>query len=172
MDKSVPRYKGESEYKRKKWLYRQIGGCHILAHTAVTSWEVLTIDADVLDASMMSDPAIADLTALEIQDAFRCGVSGIYGEFYGINPKTLFGFLKSYLASDKKQQAHRIIISRQSREEKAGAERIYEAIQEAKRNGTFTPTWGPDYKFTDKVDSADHKEKIKRQAEEIYRQKR
>ena len=172
MDKSVPRYKGESEYKRKKWLYRQIGGCNILAHTTVASWEVLTIDADVLDASMMSDPAIADLTALEIQDAFRCGVSGIYGEFYGINPKTLLGFLKSYLSSEKKQDAHRLIVARMERENREGDERIRREIEEAKRNGTFSPSWGPNFKFTDRVDSSGHRERIRQQAEEIYKQNR
>ena len=111
---------------------------------------MLTIDADTLDASMLEIPEIANLTSVEIQDAFRAGVTGVYGEFYGISPKTLLGFLKSYVSSDKKIEAHRLITQRQINEDKEANERLWAEIQEQKAKGMFVPTWGPDFKFSDK----------------------
>ena len=107
----------------------------------------MTIDTDMLDASMIDDPVIANLTSVEIQDAFRAGVTGSYGEFYGISPKTLLGFLKSYITSEKKLEAHRLITHRQVQEDKAANERLWREIQEQKAKGMFVPSWGPKYNF-------------------------
>lgn len=144
------RYRRGDEDKRKQWLFRQIGACYFIAHQKQPSWESMTIDTDMLDASMMDDAVISNLTSVEIQDAFRAGVTGVYGEFYGISPKTLLGFLKSYISSEKKTEAHRLITRRQIAEDKEANERLWREIQEQKKNGMFVPTWGPDYKFNDK----------------------
>ena len=109
----------------------------------------MTIDTDMLDASMIDDPVISNLTSVEIQDAFRSGVTGAYGEFYGISPKTLLGFLKSYVASEKKLEAHRLLTHRQEQEDREANERLWREIQEQKKNGMFVPTWGPKYNFKD-----------------------
>lgn len=147
---NVRRYREGESGRRKQWLFRQIGACHVLVHTKpenIPAWDLMTIDTDVLDASMMEDPIIANLTATEIQDAFRAGVTGVYGEFFGISPKTLLGFLKSYVASDKKIEAHRLITQRQVQEDKAANERLWAEIQKKKAEGLFVPTWGPGYNF-------------------------
>ena len=149
LDPRARRYRQGEDARRHQWLYRQIGGCYVLSHAKlpVNLAEVLTIDTDVLDASMMDDPVISNLTSVEIQDAFRAGVTGVYGEFYGISPKTLLGFLKSYVASDKKIDAHRLITMRQESEDKAANERLWAEIQEQKKKGMFVPTWGPKFNF-------------------------
>ena len=144
------RYRQGDEDKRKQWLFRQIGACYFIAHQKQPSWDLMTIDTDMLDASMIDDPVIANLTSVEIQDAFRSGVTGAYGEFYGISPKTLLGFLKSYVASEKKLEAHRLLTHRQEQEDREANERLWREIQEQKKNGMFVPTWGPDFKFSDK----------------------
>ena len=141
------RYRQGEEGRRKEWLYQQIGACYFIAHIKLPSWDTLTIDTDVLDSSMTDDPVISNLTSVEIQDAFRAGVTGVYGEFYGISPKTLLGFLKSYVASEKKLEAHRLITNRQNQEDREANERLWREIQEQKRNGMFVPTWGPQYNF-------------------------
>lgn len=141
------RYRQGEEGKRKEWLYQQIGACYFLNHQKLPSWDTMTIDTDVLDASMIDDPIIANLTSVEIQDAFRAGVTGVYGEFYGISPKSLLGFLKSYIASDKKVEAHRMLTMRQEREDREANERLWAEIQAMKAKGMFVPTWGPNHDF-------------------------
>ena len=143
------RYRQGEDGKRQQWLYRQIGACYLLAHSKMPAWDLMTIDTDMLDASMLEDPVIANLTSVEIQDAFRAGVTGVYGEFYGISPKTLLGFLKSYVASEKKLEAHRLITQRQVKADKEANERLWAEIQEQKAKGMFVPSWGPKYNFKD-----------------------
>jgi len=141
------RYRHGEEDRRKRWLFRQIGACYFIAHQKQPAWDAMTIDTDMLDASMMDDPVISNLTSVEIQDAFRAGVTGVYGEFYGVSPKSLLGFLKSYVASEKKIEAHRMITQRQMQEDKAANERLWAEIQAQKAKGMFVPTWGPKYNF-------------------------
>ena len=141
------RYRQGDEDKRKQWLFRQIGACYFIAHQRQPSWDAMTIDTDMLDASMMDDATISNLTSVEIQDAFRAGVTGVYGDFYGVSPKSLLGFLKSYVASDKKIEAHRLITMRQQKEDKEANERLWREIQAQKEKGMFVPSWGQDYNF-------------------------
>ena len=141
------RYRQGEDGKRKEWLYQQIGACYFLAHQKLPSWDLITIDTDVLDASMMDDPVISNLTSVEIQEAFRSGVTGVYGEFYGITPKSLLGFLKSYAGSEKKLEAHRMIAMRQREEDRKANERLWAEIQAQKAKGMFVPTWGPQFNF-------------------------
>lgn len=141
------RYRQGDEDKRKQWLFRQIGACYFIAHQRQPSWDAMTIDTDMLDASMMDDATISNLTSVEIQDAFRAGVTGVYGEFFGISPKTLLGFLKSYIASEKKLEAHRLITQRRVQEDREANERLWAEIQKKKAEGMFVPSWGPNHNF-------------------------
>ena len=141
------RYKQGEDDKRKQWLFRQIGACYFIAHQKQPAWDAMTIDTDMLDASMMEDPVVSNLTSVEIQDAFRAGVTGMYGEFYGISPRSLMGFLKSYIASEKKLEAHRLIARRQEKEDRKANERLWAEIQAQKAKGMFVPTWGPKFNF-------------------------
>ena len=147
LDPRARRYRQGEVEKRKKWLYLQIEACYFIAHQKQPAWDAMTIDTDMLDASMMEDPVISNLTSVEIQDAFRAGVTGMYGEFYGISPKSLMGFLKSYIASEKKLEAHRLIARQQEKEDKDANERLWAEIQRKKAEGMFVPTWGPKFNF-------------------------
>jgi len=141
------RYRQGEDGKRQQWLYRQIGACYVLAHQKMPSWDMMTIDTDMLDASMLDDPVVSNLTSVEIQEAFRAGVTGVYGEFYGVTPKSLFGFLKSYIASEKKLEAHRLISMQRDKEDREANERLWAEIQAMKAKGMFVPTWGPNHDF-------------------------
>ena len=147
LDPRARRYRQGEVEKRKKWLYLQIEACYFIAHQKQPAWDAMTIDTDMLDASMMDDPVVSNLTSVEIQDAFRAGVTGMYGEFYGISPKSLMGFLKSYIASEKKLEAHRLLARQQEKENKEANERLWKEIQAQKAKGMFVPTWGPQYNF-------------------------
>lgn len=170
LDPRVRRYRQGEQSRRKEWLYNQIGACYFIAHQNFPSWESLSIDTDMLDASMMEDPFISNLTSVEIQYAFRSGVTGVYGEFYGVTPKSLMGFLKSYIGSEKKREAHRLITLRKVQQEKESNDRLFAEIERAKANGEFIPTWGPGHSFKkEDTDSVAHREKIRKQAEDIYK---
>lgn len=147
LDPKVRRYREGTEDRRKQWLFRQIGACYFIAHQKLPSWDSMTIDTDVLDASMIEDRTISNLTSVEIQDALRAGVTGVFGDFYGISPKSLLGFLKSYVASEKKLEAHRLITRRRAQEDKEANERLWAEIQEQKKKGMFVPSWGPKFNF-------------------------
>ena len=149
LDPRARRYRQGEPGRRKEWLYQQMGACYFINHQRLPSWDMLTIDTDVLDASMMENPVIANLTSVEIQDAFRAGVTGTYGEFHGVTPKSLLGFLKAYISSDKKLDAHRLITMRQEKEDREANERLWAEIQEAKAKGLFVPTWGPEFNFNE-----------------------
>ena len=155
LSQNVRRYRQGDEEKRKQWLFRQIGACYFIAHQKQPSWDAMTIDTDMLDASMIDDPTISNLTSVEIQDAFRAGVTGVYGEFFGITPKSLLGWLKSYVASEKKIEAHRLITQRREQEDKAANERLWQEIQAQKAKGMFVPTWGPNFNFKKDVHGND-----------------
>lgn len=147
LDPRARRYRQGENEKRRKWLYLQIEACYFIAHQKQPAWDAMTIDTDMLDASMMEDPTISNLTSVEIQDAFRAGVTGVYGEFYGITPKTLLGFLKSYVSSEKKLEAHRLITMREEKANKDANERLWQEIQKKKAEGMFVPSWGPKFNF-------------------------
>jgi hypothetical protein len=47
------------------------------------------------------------VTIEEIRVAIRCGVYGEYGDYYGLNPKSFVGFVRSYLYSKERLEAKR-----------------------------------------------------------------
>ena len=168
----APRYKGIPETQRRRWLAYNIGAICLILHQEIPPFERITIDADSLDSVIMDDPALSNLTQLEMQDAFRTGLAGAYGDYYGVTTKSLFGFLQRFLESDKKVTAHRIISRQEDKSGREADERFWRELQEAKARGDFKPSWGPDFNFRNKVspeDSEAHKAKIKAQAEQIYK---
>lgn len=47
------------------------------------------------------------VTIEEVKAAIRAGVYGEYGDYYGLNPKTFIGFVRSYLFSQERREAKR-----------------------------------------------------------------
>ncbi len=139
-----PHFATVPQTARIKWLATEILRLHRLKHIDSDAKEVM-IDAGALERMMMMHPVISDLTQPEIVSAFRNGLFGLYGEYYGINSVSMYNFLLSFINSDLKME-----VSRQKREEKKRAEteqmtrKIRAEIEEAKRNGTYTPSgnWG------------------------------
>ena len=99
--RNSPRYKDTAPEVRLRWLINKIAYCNMLNHTRQDS-EVLKVDAAALDAAMMQDRAIADLTAPEISFAMYHGVMGEYGEYYGLTPRTFMGFFREFFKTDIK----------------------------------------------------------------------
>lgn len=175
-----PHYDTLPQPVRIKWMTKKVMAMNKLRHNDITANEAL-IDATMLDSRMMQDQYIRDLTLPEIEDAFNDGMFGEYGEYYGVTAITLYGFLDGYINSDKKREAAAIVRKSKSEERAEKTKREYEAeqrkiraeIEEAKRNGTFVPTGRAWYK-PQSVDCAiaeseAHREKVRKQAEEILR---
>lgn len=134
--------------------------------------------AAALDEALMEDGATASLTLPELHDAFRAGIFGRFGEYYGMSAPSLYGFARKYLDSEKKRDASEIESETAAKTyaEKRRAERekeqrkIRAEIEKAKRDGTFTPTgraWFQPKKVKDVTDDAEHRERVLRQAREI-----
>ena len=116
-----------------------------------------------------------------VTDEERGRVFGLFGDYYGLSAPSLYGFVNGYLDSAKKVEASKIIrrtrieeLEERNRAEREAEQRkIREEIEQAKRDGTFVPTgnaWFQPKKVKDAIDSSEHREKIRRQAEEIMNQ--
>lgn len=182
-ERRYPRYGKLAQPSRLEWLAQEVKTLGVLARTRDMDGREVLIIASSLDEMLTETPAMADLTLPELHDAFKSGVFGLFGDYYGLSAPSLYGFVNGYLDSAKKVEASKIIRKTriEEQEERNRAEReaeqrkIREEIEQAKRDGTFIPTgnaWFQPKKVKDAVDSSEHREKIRRQAEEIREQAR
>lgn len=108
LDKSVPHYKDLPKDKRTAWLKTQIMTLNMIRHQIVEGWQV-EFDAQTLDEFLMDDIYARDYTFPEIKDAFKRGLMGDYGDYYGLTAESLYGFLRGYFMSEKKRKATEIV---------------------------------------------------------------
>ena len=171
-----PRYKDIPVKDRQRWLAKQFFTLASIARMKEYTADEATIGAVALDERIMDAEVLANLTAPEIEYAFKNGVFGAYGEYYGLNAISLYNFLEEFVKSEKKQESARLI--REEREKQIRDEdeeyraRIRAEMEEAKRNGTFVPTGRFDFGRASKsvnevLDTKEHKERIARQAQDI-----
>lgn len=173
------RYRNIPRGPRQEWLATEFRKYMALARVKDVNPNDIVAGAVALDEMILAEPGLADLTQPEISQAFKNGVFGKYGEYFGLTAMSFYGFLGSYLESDEKQEAtleirKRIEAERARSEEdrrRREKEKILAEIAEAKRNG-FVPTWGPGHNFSPKkvsdiLDSSEHRERVRRQAMEI-----
>ena len=108
LDKSVPHYKDLPRDKRTAWLKTQIMTLNMIRHQIVEGWQV-EFDAQTLDEFLMDDIYARDYTFPEIKDAFKRGLMGDYGDYYGLTAESLYGFIRGYFMSEKKRKATDIV---------------------------------------------------------------
>ena len=108
LDKSVPHYKDVDRARRITWLKEQIITLNMIRHQMTEDWQV-EFDANALDEFIMDDHFASDYTFPEIKDAFKRGLMGDYGEFFGLTAESLYGFLRGYFMSEKKRKATEIV---------------------------------------------------------------
>lgn len=129
LNKAVPHYKDLAQSKRITWLKEQILTLNMIRHQEVEDFQ-LEFDAKVLDEFIMDDQFVRDYCFPEIKDAFKRGLMGDYGDYYGITAESLYGFLRGYLMSEKKRKATKMVretlaAKRQPTEELYGKFRIH-----------------------------------------------
>ena len=166
---------------RQEWLANQIK--YLASITRIKDFDAreALLMATALEDMMAQDAGMSSLTFPEIADAFKNGVFGIYGEFFGLNAPNLYGFLDSFLRSEKKKDATALVLKSKEQiyEEKRAAEkeemqrRIRAEIEEAKRRGEFIPTgkiWFTPKKVENpKENDRAHREMVRQQAKEILK---
>lgn len=108
MDKSIPHYKDLAQAQRVKWLKGEIMSLNMIRHQMAEDWQV-EFDAQALDEFIMDDHFAADYTFSEIKDAFKRGLMGDYGDYYGLTAESLYGFIRGYFMSEKKRTATRLV---------------------------------------------------------------
>ena len=112
--KTQPHYGNVPREVRLKWMAKEISVLATLQHQN-TDAGLIMFDAVTLDEMMSEDPALMDLTQLEITESFRRGLCGAYGEFYGLTSASLYQFLSGYMKSEKKIAATRKIHGEQKK---------------------------------------------------------
>lgn len=173
-ERRYPRYCNLDVRRRQLFLSDQIQRLVAVARIRDISGEEVINQASALDEMIMKKEAISGLSMVEMAEAFKNGVFGLYGEFYGLSAPNLYGFLRSYLESEVKQASTAIVrktFEQRKREEMEERQRSIRAeIEEAKMNGSFVPTgrvWFQPKTVDDAVISREHREKVRMQAREI-----
>lgn len=173
-----PRYRNIPQPERLKWMAGEIKVLAELARIRDIDGKSAVLMAVPLDEMLMDEPETADLTLPEFHDAFRSGVFGKFGEFYGISAPNLYGFVRAFLGSEKKTEANRIVRTarertleeRRRKEREAEQERTRLEIERAKKDGTFVPTgraWYRTESVSEAIDSSGHRRRVEEQARQI-----
>ena len=93
---------------RRQWLTGEITKLNMLKHQRPDP-NILELDVVALDEYIMEDALVSDLTQTEMDHAFRMGLKGDYGDYYGLTADALFGFLEGYLNTPEKKEATRLV---------------------------------------------------------------
>lgn len=170
MNPQIPRYGQLQKAERVNWLKDQIMVLNLLRHTKDVEELDVLIDAGATDDFIMESADYRALTQVEMQDAFKHGINGDYGEFFGITPVSLTCFLRGYQKAEKWQKAKAIIYAREKEQEEAERQKESRVLMaELKKRGIVGNSWGKKEKPAAE-DSEEHRKKIARQREEIMRQ--
>jgi len=171
-----PRYRDIPAKERQRWLAKQFFSLASISRIKEYTADEATIGAVALDERMMDSDILASLTAPEIEYAFKNGIFGMYGEYYGLNAISLYGFLESFIGSEKKAESARLIREAKEREirdeDEAYRAKIRAEMEEAKRNGTFVPTGRFNFgraakSVNEALNTEEHRAKIAQQARDI-----
>lgn len=147
-DDGVRRYCQLGELDRRGWLCDQINALNYMTHAArITSEVDLVVEASMIDQAIMDDERVKWLTQVEMQEAFRRGITKEYGDYFGITAASIVLFLRGFMAGDKRQKAKALIREAEARKDKEANERLWREIQEQKKKGMFVPSWGPNHNF-------------------------
>ena len=138
-DTAIARYKEIPEAPRKLWLGSQIYALCMILHYQPPAALDVEIDSSFADQMIMEDETLRALKQVEMQEAFRRGISGEYGEFYGITASTLLRFLNGYRQSEKRAKAVAILHRQAQEEAKRKDAMFWKAIHEARQRGFDLP---------------------------------
>ena len=162
-----PRFYSLDAGVRVAWLGQQIIALNYMVHSQKMPNEYdLFIESSTLDQAIMEDEGLRGLTQVEMQEAFRRGISGEYDKFYGITAPSLIGFLRAFRTCDKRMKAITILHSQEQQKFKAEDELFWKTLAEAKAEGKIEL---PEFPHSPFEDDKQHAERLARQREEILK---
>lgn len=142
LDSAASRFGTMPEETRRNWLRYEIGKLLILRGVEIDR-TMVAFHASGLDEIIMADGDLRALTLPEMDAAFKVGLSGRYGEVYGVNASALAAWLNAYVASDVKQEATAIVRAKlasiRAAEKKAAQAKMLAEIEAMKARGEYTP---------------------------------
>lgn len=103
-----PRYGNMPAGVRRTWLTGKVIELNMIKHIRPDE-DMLAYDITALDEYIMEDALIRDFTQAEISRAFRLGIKGDFGEYFGLTADSLFGFLEGFLRTPEKREAARLV---------------------------------------------------------------
>lgn len=107
-ERNNPRYGKVPSGVRRMWLNSELVKLNMIKHIKPDP-NMLQIDVVTLDEYIMENDYAKDLTQAEIVHAFRRGLKGDFGEYYGLTADALYGFLEGFLATPEKKEAARLV---------------------------------------------------------------
>lgn len=158
MDKDIPHYGKMPENVRKMAISAMIAKLYLIRHqipqvNGMSAGQVADMDATMLDEMIMEDSTMSDFTMQEIEEAFRDGIFGKYGEFYGINATTLYGFLRAYMRTPKKRRSVELEYQERKRIEREEAgRRSMEEYERRQKQLARMEEWGAEIKTVTEAD--------------------
>ena len=108
MRSDVLHYRQIPQKSRVQWLANKMADMCALRHQECDI-ETLLIDATTLDETVMEHPIISDFTLDEVAIAFRKGIFGQFGDFYGVTAISCYMFLEKWLKTPEKQEAIKLV---------------------------------------------------------------
>lgn len=172
-DPRIPKYHQLNEEERIRWLAEQINALYYMTHSSFNPNEVdLFIELSLINQTIMEDEEIRSLTLIEMEVAFKKGIMKEYGEYFGITPVSLVGFLKGFKKSPKRQRAITILLEKERQRIEEEKKRENRMLYEPRVKNLIIPFWKSkrgSHKITEEESSA-HRKKINEQREEIMRE--
>lgn len=161
-----PRFYSLEQGSRVAWLGQQIIALCYMVHTQRTPNEYdLFIESSTLDQAIMEDDGLRGLTQVEMQEAFRRGISHEYGDFFGITVPSLLGFLRGFRTCAKRMKAIAIMYGEEKARQKAEDELFWKTLAEAKAKGFQIP----DFPHSPFEDDKQRAERLEKQRKEILK---
>ena len=165
-DGTIARYADIPEGPRKLWIGSQIYALCMILHYQPPAPMDVEIDSAFADQMIMEDEGIRALKQVEMQEAFRRGISKEYGDFFGITAASLIGFLEGYMRSEKRAKAVGILRKQERDEQAAKDAKFWRAIHEARQRGFELP----DIERLPAESAERHRQRTTRQLEELLNQ--
>ena len=100
-----------------------------------------------------------------MQEAFRRGINGEYGEFFGITAASLTGFLRGYMKAEKWQAMKAICYAEEQKKLKDGDRKLFEEMAKARELGFELP----EFRHEPFEDDKQHQARVAKQRAEILK---
>jgi hypothetical protein len=165
--KTEPRYFTIPHSARLDWIGQQIITLHYMSHSQKLPSDFdLLIESSLLDQAIMDDEGLRGLTQVEMQEAFRRGITREYGDFYGITSASMVGFLKAFRVCDKRMKAIALLYDAEQKKLKTEDALFWKTLAEAKERGDIEI---PDFSFSPFEDDKQKAERFAKMREEIIK---